>query len=171
MTSPFEPPADGLYHELLWVHGKLRQDLRTVERLASEVEGGAPAESVATTIAKLETEGPLWKLRVNCLYYCRFVHHHHRLEDVALFPAVRRRQPELNELVDRLERDHLHIGAYIDTINQCVRELGQRDSHAVREELIRALRDLASHLVAHLQVEEESLKTVLSSMSFADITG
>ncbi|CAN5788919.1 hypothetical protein BH23CHL5_BH23CHL5_17460 [soil metagenome] len=77
------------------------------------MKNGAPAESVATTIARLEAEGPLWKLRVNCLYYCRIVHHHHRLEDVALFPSVRKREPGLGGVVNRLERDHLHIATYI----------------------------------------------------------
>ncbi|CAN5788831.1 hypothetical protein BH23CHL5_BH23CHL5_17450 [soil metagenome] len=35
MSSQFDPPTDGLYHELLWVHGQFRQDLQTVERLAA----------------------------------------------------------------------------------------------------------------------------------------
>ena len=43
------------------------------------------------------------------MHYCRFVHAHHTIEDAALFPMVRKHDPSLNRVVDRLEEDHLKV--------------------------------------------------------------
>jgi hypothetical protein len=67
--------------ELKWVHDMIRRDLATVRALAASVEGGAPADAVRSTLGELQTRGPLWQLRVNCLRYCQHVHLHHGLED------------------------------------------------------------------------------------------
>ncbi len=103
------PPAEGMLRELLWIHDMIRRDLETVRTLAQQVREGAPAIAVHDAIRGLQTEGPLWKLRVNCLYYCRVVHAHHTIEDVHLFPTLRRTEPALGPVVDRLEADHLRI--------------------------------------------------------------
>jgi hypothetical protein len=85
---PVTEHGEALYKDLLWVHGLLRQDLATVERLALEVADGADPRAVVAGVRALETTGPLWRLRASCLHYCRFVHHHHRLEDRALLPEL-----------------------------------------------------------------------------------
>jgi Hemerythrin HHE cation binding domain len=77
-TGQAFPAEEGLVGELKWVHAMIRQDLRTVRRLAAEV-----------------TAGPLWQLKVNCLRYCRFVHMHHHAESAFLFPRLRRSNPAL----------------------------------------------------------------------------
>jgi hypothetical protein len=169
MTADHSRPPDGLYQELLWVHSLLRRDLQTVQQLADEVRNGAAPEAVATTVASLQTSGPLWKLRANCLYYCRFVHGHHTLEDVALFPAIRRRDPALGSTVDRLERDHLLISEHIARINGRVRALGRSDTAEERSALLEDLEGLARHLLEHLGFEEESLAGVLQGMTMDDL--
>src|SRR5262245_45388134 len=108
--------AEGLMRELLWVHAMIRRDLQTVQQLAARVRAGARADEVRTAIRSLQTDGPLWKLRVHCLHYCRFVHAHHSLEDVHLFPIIRRSDPALGPVVDRLEADHLQISDFLDAI-------------------------------------------------------
>jgi hypothetical protein len=102
--------GEAFFQELLWVHGMIRQDLATVRELAALVAGGLAAGEVEAQLASLAANGPLWALKVNCLHYCRFVHGHHRLEDVALFPALREAEPELAPLVDRLEGEEEGIG-------------------------------------------------------------
>jgi hypothetical protein len=75
-----QPETDrgrALFEELLWVHRMVRRDLETVRRLADECLEGRPAEELAGEIRKLEANGPLWRLKVNCLRCCRFVHSHH----------------------------------------------------------------------------------------------
>ncbi|CAN5737507.1 hypothetical protein BH24CHL4_BH24CHL4_24630 [soil metagenome] len=169
MTELTPPAPDGLFPELLWIHELIRRDLGKVQRLADDVRNGASADHVMIGITSLETEGPLWKLRVNCLSYCRFVHGHHSLEDAAVFPAIRRRDPSLVAVVDRLETDHLQIAALLDTISSSVRAPGEDDAPTQRDVLLSALDGLAAQLLEHLTVEEESLGAVLQEMTFADV--
>ena len=149
-TTQTRPPAEGLFRELLWVHAMIRRDLATVQRLAARVQDGAPAAEVRAAIRDLQTEGPLWKLRVNCLYYCRFVHHHHTLEDTALFPILRRTNPALGPIVDRLEADHLQISGHLDAVEAAANGLDTGEEPIHRERLATTLGDLAEHLLAHL---------------------
>jgi hypothetical protein len=80
-------PGEALQRELQMVHVMVRHDLAICRALADEVAAGVASEQVRARIMSLQTSGPLWKLRVNCLYYCRVVHTHHRIEDATLFPA------------------------------------------------------------------------------------
>jgi Hemerythrin HHE cation binding domain len=158
---PVTPQGEALYQDLLWVHGLLRQDLATVERLAVEVADGADAEDVVREVRTLETIGPLWRLRASCLHYCRFVHHHHRLEDRALFPELRRVNPSLGPVVDRLQEDHRRVAALLEAVESAARDLDGDDTPAVRLSVAAALEALAGHLLAHLELEEASVAETL----------
>ena len=155
-----EALGEAFFAELLWVHGMIRQDLETVRGLAARVADGLPADEVATEVGALKANGPLWALKVNCLHYCRFVHGHHRLEDVALFPAVRRTEPDLGPVVDRLESDHRRVAEQLDELEAAVAEL-EPDG---RDRVVLALDELAAHLLAHLELEEESIGPALRRM-------
>jgi hypothetical protein len=155
------PQGEALYEDLRWVHGLLRQDLATVERLAVEVVDGAPADGVVREVRALETTGPLWRLRASCLHYCRFVHHHHRLEDRALFPELRRVNPSLGPVVDRLQEDHRRVAVLLEAVEAAVENLDGEDTPAVRLAVASALEALAGHLLAHLELEEESVAETL----------
>jgi len=98
------------------------------------------------------------------------VHGHHSLEDVALFPAVGRHDPSLDSVVDRLERDHLHISGFLDAISSIATALGTDDTDQLRADLATALHSLASHLLEHLRYKEESLGPLLQTMTFANLT-
>jgi Hemerythrin HHE cation binding domain len=158
---PVTPQGEALYEDLLWVHGLLRQDLATVERLAVEVMAGAAAETVVEEVRALETTGPLWRLRASCLHYCRFVHHHHRLEDRALFPELRRINPALGPVVDRLQEDHRQVAGLLEGVESAVDALDGGDTPAARALVAAALEALAGHLLAHLDLEEESVADTL----------
>lgn len=162
MTTTEATRAEGMFRELLWVHSMIRRDLQTVQRLAERVRDGAPADEVRDTIRGLQTEGPLWKLRVNCLHYCRFVHHHHTLEDAMLFPALRGADPALGPIVDRLEADHLQISGYLDAVEAAADGLGTSDEAANRDRMVTTLNEMAEHLLAHLSYEEASIGPTLS---------
>lgn len=156
------PPAEGMFRELLSIHAMIRRDLETVRELARRVRDGAPPAEVTETIRGLQTEGPLWKLRANCLYYCRVVHAHHAIEDVHLFPAIRRSDPALTPVVDRLEADHLRISGNLDAVSAATRALGAQDDLANRARLVATLDELAEHLLAHLSFEETAIGPTLS---------
>ena len=152
--------GEAFYEELLWVHGMLRQELELVRSLAARVADGLPADELRVEVAALKANGPLWALKVNCLHYCRFVHGHHRLEDVALFPAVRRAEPDLGPVVDRLEGDPRRVAEQLDELEAAVAEL-EPDG---RDRVVLALDELAAHLLAHLELEEESIGPALRRM-------
>jgi Hemerythrin HHE cation binding domain len=158
---PVTEQGEALYHDLLWVHGLLRQDLATVERLAVEVAGGAPAADVMAGVRALETTGPLWRLRASCLHYCRFVHHHHALEDRALFPELRRVNPEIGPVVERLQEDHRRVGDLLGGVESGAQALEESDVPEARTAVADALEELAAHLLAHLELEEESIAETL----------
>jgi Hemerythrin HHE cation binding domain len=158
---PVTEQGEALYRDLLWVHGLLRQDLATVERLAADVAAGAAAGAVVAGVRALETAGPLWRLRASCLHYCRFVHGHHRLEDRALFPELRRVNPGLGPLVDRLQEDHRRVAGLLEGVEAAAAALELDDSPEMRSAVADALAALASHLLAHLELEEESVAETL----------
>jgi hemerythrin-like domain-containing protein len=98
---------------------------------------------------------------VNCLYYCRFVHMHHTIEDVALFPELRRTNPALGPVVDRLEADHLRVSNYLDEIEASVRAIGNEDTPHGRQRIVDGLDGLTDHLLAHLEFEEVEISPTL----------
>jgi len=157
------PPREGMFRELLYIHTLLRRDLQTVRRLADEARKGRSAESILAEVRDLQTNSPLWRLKYGCLYYCRFVHTHHTIEDAALFPAVRRIDPSLNRVVDRLEEDHLTVHHITERIATVAERVAIDTSGASRSELVEALNNLETHLLSHLAFEEDSLGPLLST--------
>jgi iron-sulfur cluster repair protein YtfE (RIC family) len=155
--------GEHLVQELLWVHGILRSDLATVSRLAEEVLGGRTPEDVRADIALLKTQSPLWQLKVNCLYYCRFVHAHHSGEDAHVFPALRRSNPALETVVDKLEADHRKVSDILDEVEQSSDDLVHEDTPERRQHVVSALHLLTEHLLTHLDYEEEAISPTLRS--------
>ena len=152
------------YQELLRVHSMIRRDLETVSELARAVAGGEDAAVIRERLAELKAGGPLWQLKVNCLHYCRFVHTHHRVEDIAVFPALRRGEPELEPVLDRLEAEHRRVSTLLERVEAaCDASVGD-DALARREELVAALAELSDLLLAHLAFEEERLEGPLGRM-------
>jgi len=154
--------GDAFFEELLSVHGMIRQDLETVRELAAQVSGGLAAADAAAQVRSLAANGPLWALKVNCLQYCRFVHGHHRLEDAALFPAIRDAEPDLAPVVDRLEADHRRVAEQLDEVEAAVFALSADDGE--RSRVVDALNVLAEDLLAHLEREEEGIGPALRRM-------
>lgn len=152
-----------MFRELLGIHAILRRDLRTVRKLAEQVRDGLAAEHIVSTIRELGTNSPLWQLKFGCLYYCRFVHTHHTVEDAAVFPMVRKHDPSLNRMVDRLEEDHLTVHHITERIAKTAEELAAGESDESRDRLVGELNELEEQLLAHLALEEDTLGPLLSS--------
>jgi hemerythrin-like domain-containing protein len=123
------------------------------------VAGGLAPEEAAEQVRSLAANGPLWALKVNCLHYCRFVHGHHRLEDVALFPALREADPDIGPLVDRLEDDHRRVAEQLDEVEASVGALNGDERE--RGRVVDALNALADDLLAHLEREEGGIGPAL----------
>ena len=150
-------PGEYLLDSLKTIHTHLRHDLAACRKLADQVAAGATPEHIRAQIESLQTSSPLWKLRVNCLYYCRIVHAHHSIEDVMMFPALQRVNPDLGPIVDKLMADHRQVSRLLDEIEASARALVLEDGTSIRVRLVNALGDLATDLLAHLEWEEEAL--------------
>lgn len=157
-----ESRRQGLSDHLRWVHDMLRRDLVAVRQLAAAVAEGATHEDIYSGLRDLQSSGPLFQLRMNCLGYCQIVHAHHRNEDDSLFPAVRQAAPQLGRTIDRLEADHRIVARLLDQVEEHASRLDGPDT---RQLLVDALHDLATHLLEHLEAEEEALQPVLDSWS------
>jgi hypothetical protein len=155
------PRGEALVAELQWVHDMIRRDLHKVRQLADGTAEGQPASQIRAGIRTLAAAGPLWQLKVNCLSYCRFVHSHHHVESAVLFPALRRSNPALNPVVDRLEREHHAVSGLLEEVEAAAQSLAGHDEAAARERLTTALRDLSASLLEHLQYEEDHIADTL----------
>ena len=82
---------------------------------------------------------------MNCLHYCRFVHGHHHLEDVALFPALRRADPDIVPVVDRLEGEHRVVSEQLDEVEAAAAALGEDGRARVVTRSTRSRRRCARH--------------------------
>jgi iron-sulfur cluster repair protein YtfE (RIC family) len=156
-------PGEHLLDSLKTIHTHLRHDLAVCRALAEQVAAGATPEHIRAQIESLQTSSPLWKLRVNCLYYCRIVHTHHSLEDVMMFPALQQVNPDLGPVVDKLMADHRQVSRLLDEIEASANALVVEVGTSIRVRIVTALGDLATDLLAHLAFEEEALgPTILS---------
>ena len=155
--GPVTPQGEAMFAELQWIHSLIRSDLEVVREMAAAAAAGEPASAIQARLRTLAAASPLWQLRVNCLHYCRFVHSHHHAESVLLFPELRRSNPALGPVVDKLQADHEHVSTLLDDVETAARELGDDDSPAARGRLVAALAQLSTDLLAHLAFEEESI--------------
>ena len=144
------------FQELLWIHSVIRRDLGTLQSLAQSVLEGLDPADVQAELKRLETNGPLWQLKVNCLAYCRIVHGHHNFEDAAWFPSLRAANPEIGPVIDRLEEDHRKVSDLLDEVESAAASLTESDTGDSRARVAGALNDLATDLLLHLDYEEES---------------
>ena len=160
-TQPPNPRGEALVAELKWVHDMIRQDLSTVRQMAADVAAGLPAVDISRGLRVLATNGPLWQLKINCLRYCRFVHSHHHAESMMLFPELRRADPALDPVVDKLEADHVHISGLLNEVEAAASDLHAAENPVTRQRLAGALDTLSVDLLAHLQYEEEQISPTL----------
>ena len=149
------------YEMLLSVHAKIRRDLERVELLAERAAAGLPAEEIHEELHDLRRDSVLWRLQVDCLRYCHFVHMHHGAEDHQFFPELRQANPALNQVIDRLEDDHRRVSDDLDAVEAAARNLTKDEREDARQEVVRALRRLAENLLEHLDYEELNLESAV----------
>jgi iron-sulfur cluster repair protein YtfE (RIC family) len=150
-----------IYRLLLRVHAAIRSDLEQVERLAAQALEGLPAEELTQQLEELKRNGMLWRLRVDCLRYCYFVHSHHNAENVMFFPELRATNPAIDPVIDRLEADHRRVSHQLDQVEEAAQALAGDDGASARQAVADALRVLGKSLLAHLDYEERNLQTTV----------
>ena len=154
-----------LFDELRGVHEMIRRDLAHVTLLAEDAAGGAAPEEIRERVAALKSSSILWQLKLGCLRHCRFVEAHHGLEDRAIFPVIRRVDPELDPVVDKLESDHRAVAKHVHELEAAAAALdGTEEPDAARARVVTALTGLGNRLLEHLDFEERNLEGVLGRM-------
>ncbi len=155
------PRGEALVAELRWVHDMIRSDLGAIRQMAADAAAGRPAGALREAVRNLAMASPVWQLKVNCLQHCRIVHSHHTHESIILFPALRRANPALSPVVDKLEADHQHVSGLLGEVEDAARDLGEAAGDKARQRLATALDTLAADLLAHLDYEEQHIADTL----------
>ena len=112
-----------------------------------------------------------WTLGAYCESYCRIVTGHHTLEDRSVFTHLRRRDPDLGKVLDRLSEEHVVIHDVLEQVDDALVGLVGAPSYgadatAALDELQRALDLLTDTLLSHLAYEERELIPPLARYGF-----
>lgn len=176
-----EEPADATYaperqaaaRHLVDIHDGLRAELAQVRDLLDQVRRGhvtvGAARSVINTMTMRQNN---WTLGAYCESYCRIVTGHHTLEDRSVFPHLRRTEPGLGPVLDRLEHEHEVIAEVLETFDRALVQLvgtdgtGQAGRDAL-DHVQRAVERLTDTLLSHLAYEERELLGPLARRGFA----
>ena len=109
-----------------------------------------------------------WTLGTYCESYCRVVTMHHTLEDQSLFPQLRRRDPRLTPVIERLQAEHRVIHDVLDGVDRALVAFVSTDDRDAALSGLRAAADLLSDsLRSHLSYEERELVEPIARLGFA----
>jgi hemerythrin superfamily protein len=167
-----QPPADARYTahgraiagHLVEIHDHLRTELAQIRDLIAQVRDSADAARVRSAINQMTMRQNSWTLGAYCASYCRIVTGHHTLEDQAVFPHLRAREPGLVPVLDRLADEHKTIHKVLEDIDAALVE-HLRDSGSF-DGLQEAADILTDVLLSHLAYEEAQLVEPLARHGF-----
>jgi hemerythrin-like domain-containing protein len=150
---------------LVDVHDHLRQELTQVRDIMEQVLAGSMDPGAARThINAMTMRQNNWTLGAYCESYCRLVTVHHTLEDQTMFPHLRRADPRLAPVIDRLQAEHEVIHEVLDGVDRAlvafVADPG--DGEALRG----AVDLLTDTLLSHLAYEERELVEPLARLGY-----
>lgn len=141
---------------LVAAHDQLRADLDQLGSVVREVLADTRDVGEARSeIQKLSLRQNIWTLGAYCASYCRVTTLHHTREDQDLFPYLRRSDPRLGAVLDRLTEEHHAIQGVIERIDrELVAFAGEEQDRAGLRAAIDLLTDT---LLSHLAYEESEL--------------
>ena len=147
----------------------LRAELTRLRDIVEQVVAGEEqAHRARNAINELTMRQNNWTLGAYCAQYCRFVTGHHTLEDRSVFPHLRRSDPTLAPVLDRLEAEHLVIHDVLEQLDDALVGLvsGAAGGSGIVE-LQRVVDRLSTTLLDHLSFEEDELVPALDRHGFA----
>jgi hypothetical protein len=143
---------------LIDVHDHLRDELSRLRDLMEQVLTGSmdpgSARSYLNTMTMRQNN---WTLGTYCESYCRVVATHHTLEDQGIFPHLRRADPGLVPVVDRLAEEHLAIHDVLEGVDRALVAFVAEAEVDGRAGLRAAVDLLSDALLSHLSYEEREL--------------
>ena len=169
-SGPAPDPGQAYPHQagarqLIGVHDHLRGELDQLRDLVEQVRTGAIDPAAArSAINQMTMRQNNWTLGAYCESYCRLVTTHHTLEDQAVFPRLRKGDPRLGPVLDRLAYEHTIIHDVLDQVDQALVSLVTAPDGMPK---VTAAMDLLSDtLLSHLSYEERELVEPLSRLGF-----
>lgn len=166
-TEPVVRQAhSGAGAHLVEVHDGLRAELTRLRDIVEQVVAGEEqAHRARNAINELTVRQNNWTLGAYCAQYCRFVTGHHGLEDRSVFPHLRRSDPALTPVLDRLESEHLVIHDVLEQLDEAL--VGLVSGASGSAELRRVVDRLSETLLDHLAYEEVELVPALDRHGFS----
>jgi len=105
-----------------------------------------------------------WTLGAYCASYCRVVTGHHSLEDAEVFPHLKRADPGLAPVIDRLHEEHLVIHDVLEEVDAAlVAFVSDSSDFTALEDALNLLSDT---LLSHLAYEEQQIVEPLARLGF-----
>ncbi|WP_246456313.1 hemerythrin domain-containing protein [Nocardioides mesophilus] len=151
---------------LIDVHDHLRGEIEQLRELVGQVAAGQLGAGAArSAISTMTLRQNSWTLGTYCATYCRVVTTHHTIEDVSMFPHLRRSDARLAPVIDRLEEEHHVIAEVLERVDAAlVAMVGhpEQDVAPVRH----AVDLLTDVLLSHLAYEEQQLVEPLARLGF-----
>jgi hypothetical protein len=148
---------------LIDVHDHLRAELEQIRDLVEQVAAGTLGVGAARShINTMTMRQNNWTLGTYCESYCRLVTTHHSLEDASLFPHIRRADPALVPVVDRLQEEHQIIHDVLEGVDKALVALV--DGSGTIDGLRAAVDLLDDTLLSHLSYEERELVEPLARL-------
>ncbi|MFF0266901.1 LLM class flavin-dependent oxidoreductase [Kribbella sp. NPDC004536] len=148
---------------LIDVHDHLRAELEQVRDLVDQVAAGTLGVGAARShINTMTMRQNNWTLGTYCESYCRLVTTHHSLEDASMLPHLRRADPALAPVVDRLQEEHKIIHEVLEGVDKALVALV--DGSGSIDGLRAAMDLLDDTLLSHLSYEERELVEPLARL-------
>jgi Hemerythrin HHE cation binding domain len=150
---------------LLQVHDHYRQEMEQVRDVLRQVEEGTAAIGDARgALNAMTIRANDWTLGGYCQAQCVSLTQHHGMETEGVFPWLRRSQPDLAPVIDRLNQEHLAIHDVLEGVDRALVHLA---GHPTDYGPITAAIDLLTDtLGSHFAYEERELIGPLSRYGF-----
>lgn len=152
---------------LVAVHDYLRTELDSLRTIAAQVLGGTmEADAARSALNQMTLRQNDWTLNAYCARYCTTVTQHHTLEDHSVLPYLRRREPGLAPVIDRLVEEHVDIHHVISDIDRAMVEFIEEPATGAPR-LQQAVDVLTDALLSHLSYEERELLPAITRHGLA----
>ncbi len=174
-ARPVAPPAPAGYvyselgqavgRHLAEVHDHLRAELGQVRDLLEQVkQGSVTARRARAVLNQMTMRQNNWTLGEYCAAYCTMITQHHGLEDRAIFPHLRRADPGLGPVIDRLGQEHVIIHEVVEDVDRAL--VGLIANPGDFSQLQEAVDVLTDALESHLAYEENQITEPLARLGF-----
>jgi iron-sulfur cluster repair protein YtfE (RIC family) len=163
----FTPDQQAAGRHLIDVHDHLRAELERLREIIEQVaRGHTDAAAARQHITRMTIRQNNWTLGTFCETYCRVVTQHHTLEDRSVFPHLRRTEPALQPVLDRLEEEHVTISDLLERVDQALVALVDPAGDDGIDRVQATLDLLTDALLSHFSYEERELIQPLARHGF-----